>query len=33
MEVVEFYRSKGQSDFLPRNKEEAKELEEELELD
>jgi len=33
MEVVEFYRSKGQSEFSPETKKEAKELEEELELD
>jgi two-component system, NtrC family, sensor kinase len=33
MEIVEFYRSRGLSEFSPETKKEAKELEEELELD
>jgi two-component system NtrC family sensor kinase len=33
MEIVEFYRSRGQSEFSTETKKEAKDLEEELELD
>ncbi len=33
MEIVEFYRSRGQIEFSPETQKEAKELEEELELD
>jgi two-component system NtrC family sensor kinase len=33
MEIVEFYRSKGQSEFSSETKKEAKDLEDELELD
>ncbi|MFT7363104.1 MAG: two-component system NtrC family sensor kinase [Algoriphagus sp.] len=33
MEIVEFYRSRGQSEFSPETKKEAKDLEEELELE
>ncbi|MFT4850505.1 MAG: two-component system NtrC family sensor kinase [Sediminicola sp.] len=33
MEIVEFYRSKGHSEFSPETKKEAKDLEDELELD